>query len=88
MLDVNDTRAEMLFCSCVQPSDQPTRTQIVESIAAVARTLGCRSCAETLAQEFGEHPEAAAVRMRWARTVVADTYRRPGRNGQASRSAS
>ena len=29
------------------------------------------SCAGRVAQEFGDHPEAAAARMRWARAAVA-----------------
>ena len=32
--------------------------------------LGAAGCAERVAQEFGDHPETAAVRMRWARTAV------------------
>ena len=33
--------------------------------------LGAAGCAGRVAQEFGDHPETAAVRMRWARTAVA-----------------
>ena len=33
--------------------------------------LGAAGCAGRVAQEFGDHPEAAAARMRWARATVA-----------------
>jgi hypothetical protein len=36
--------------------------------AAISRTLqqlGVRGCAGQMAQEFGDHPDAAARRMRW-----------------------
>jgi hypothetical protein len=39
-------------------------------IAAVQR-YGPRGCAGLMAQEFGDHPDAAARRMRWARTLAA-----------------
>ena len=38
--------------------------------------LGAAGCAGRVAQEFGDHPEAAAARMRWARTAVAALERR------------
>jgi hypothetical protein len=33
--------------------------------------FGPLGCAERVAQEFGDHPEAAVTRMRWARTLTA-----------------
>jgi hypothetical protein len=33
--------------------------------------LGTRGCAEKMAQEFGDHPDVAAERMRWARQLAA-----------------
>ena len=41
------------------------------------RRLGTRGCAGVMAQEFGDHPEAAAARMRWARQVIGEG---PGRH--------
>jgi hypothetical protein len=38
--------------------------------------FGTRGCAGRMAQEFGDHPEAAAERMRWIRQLVAEA---PGR---------
>ncbi len=31
---------------------------------------GAAGCAGRVAQEFGDHPESAAVRMRWARAAA------------------
>ena len=38
------------------------------------KTDGIRGCAARMAQEFGDHPEAACDRMRWARQVVAGLH--------------
>jgi hypothetical protein len=49
------------------------------------RKLGGRGCAELVAQEFGDHPDTAVARMRWARTVVAQAF---GGSGPRSAHAS
>lgn len=67
---VNDLRAEALFCSPLQPSDAPTFTQVDDAITAALLTYTAEGCSGLLAQEFGDHPEAAAQRMRWCRTTV------------------
>jgi hypothetical protein len=36
-----------------------------------------------VAQEYGEHPETAVLRMRWARAAVAGTYGDPGANASS-----
>ncbi len=67
--------------SALQRSEQPSDDQIRQAAAAAVRTLGPRGCAERVAQEFGDHPETAAARMRWARTradeVLADQVPQP-----------
>jgi hypothetical protein len=40
-------------------------------VAETVRGFGSRGCAARVAQEFGDHPETAAARMRWAR-IAAD----------------
>lgn len=66
------TRAEALFASALQPSDRPTVTQIRTAIARSVRTYGgARGCAAALAAEYGEHPETASARMRWALDTAA-----------------
>jgi hypothetical protein len=65
-------RAEALFASCLQPSDHPACAQIDDAIQVAIRTHGgvC-GCAAALAAEYGEHPDTAAERMRWALALAA-----------------
>ena len=62
--------ADALFVSAVQRSDEPSGDQVREAIAAAVRAYGARGCAERVAQEFGDHPETAVWRMRWARAAA------------------
>jgi hypothetical protein len=66
--------ADALFVSVVQRSDEPSRDQVREAIAAAVRAYGDRGCAERVAQEFGDHPEAAVARMRWARAAAGEAF--------------
>lgn len=60
-------RAEALFVSDLQPSDQPTAAQVARAIdESLAVRGGAAGCAAVMAAEYGEHPETAALRMRWA----------------------
>lgn len=70
-LNVIDARCEALFASGLQRSDEPTAAAVAEAISRTVRELGTRGCAARMAQEFGDHPESAAERMRWARQLVA-----------------
>ncbi|SNY66197.1 hypothetical protein [Paractinoplanes atraurantiacus] len=63
-------RAEALFASRLQPSDQPTAVQVRAAITVTLHALGIRGCAARLAEETGEHPEASARRMSWAIAVI------------------
>jgi hypothetical protein len=67
-------RAEALFCSQVQPSEKPDGTRVAKSIAAMIRVHGSHGCACQVAAAFGDHPDIALERMRWARDTVAVTY--------------
>jgi len=64
------TLAEALFASPLRPADRPAAAQVRDAIAASLRTLGITGCLGVMAQEFGEHPQTAAARMRWALGVV------------------
>ncbi|BBH67203.1 hypothetical protein ACTI_38880 [Actinoplanes sp. OR16] len=68
MLD--DVRSEALFASDVQRSQEPTAELIRAAVIAMMERLGTTGCAEKVAEEFGEHPECALNRMRWARTAT------------------
>ena len=60
-----------LFASALQRSDDLSAGQIRQAIAAALDGSGAAGCAGRVAQEFGDHPETAAGRMRWARATVA-----------------
>jgi hypothetical protein len=70
-LNVSDARCEALFASWLQPSHAPATETVAEAINWSMRQFGIRGCVSRMAQEFGDHPEAAAERMRWVRRVVA-----------------
>jgi hypothetical protein len=70
-LDINAVRCEALFASALQRSDRPSPAQVRAAIRRTVRALGSRGCAARVAQEFGDHPEVAVERMRWARWLVA-----------------
>jgi hypothetical protein len=70
-LNVSDAWCEALFASSLQPSDAPTAERVAEAIETTAWQFGIGGCAGRMAQEFGDHPEAAAERMRWVRQLVA-----------------
>lgn len=85
-LSTSTVRADALFASDLQRCDEPSAAQVDQAIAAAVRALGAHGCAARVAQEYGEHPETAAVRMRWARaraasglgwTSPASVHRRP-----------
>jgi hypothetical protein len=80
-------RAEALFASGLQRCDDPGPGQVRQAIAAALRALDCCGCAGRVAQEFGDHPETALLRMRWARAVAgaafADSAQQPGEGADA-----
>jgi hypothetical protein len=69
---LNDSVSEALFASSLQPSDAPSAEAVTEAIGRTVRQLGPALCTSRVAQEFGDHPEAAADRMCWARQLIAD----------------
>jgi hypothetical protein len=69
-LTISTARADALFASSLQRSDQPTPAQVHQAIAAALAALGIDGCAARVAQAYGDHPETAVLRMRWARATV------------------
>jgi hypothetical protein len=67
----SEARCEALFASALQPSDTPAADVIARAIGLARQRFGARGCAEAMAQELGDHPDAAAERMRSARQVAA-----------------
>lgn len=58
-------RAEALFLSDLQPSQHPSPDQVATAIEAGLRKWGA-GCAAAAAALYGEHPDTAPTRMRWA----------------------
>jgi hypothetical protein len=73
-LELDDVRTEALFASDVQRSQQPTAELIRATVVATVDRLGETGCAELVAQEFGEHPDCALGRMRWARQAARSAF--------------
>jgi hypothetical protein len=67
---ISTVRADALFASALQRSDQPAAAQVEQAITAAVRAYGSSGCAARVAQAYGEHPETAVLRMRWARAIV------------------
>jgi hypothetical protein len=68
--NVDEARCEALFVSDLQRTDAADTAVLAENVSAAIRRFGVRGCASLMAQEFGEHPEAAADRMRWVRELI------------------
>ena len=77
-LSISAARADALFASTLQRSDKPSAWQVRQAIAEAVAAHGSRGCAARVAQAFGEQPETAVTRMRWAHATVADVFGRPG----------
>ena len=73
-LSVSAARADALFVSALQRSEELSTGQVRQAVVSAVRAFGSRGCAERVAQEFGDHPDTAVARMRWARTVAAETF--------------
>jgi hypothetical protein len=73
-LSISAARADALFVSALQRSEELSTGQVRQAVAAAVRTFGSRGCAERVAQEFGDHPDTAVARMRWARLAAAEAF--------------
>jgi hypothetical protein len=69
--------ADALFASVLQRSDNPSASQVRRAIAAAVHAYGGLGCIQRVAQEFGDHPETAVDRMRWARAVADELFATP-----------
>lgn len=77
-LSASAVRADAVFASDLQHRDEPSAGQVRQTVAAAIWAFGCPGCAGRVAQEFGDHPETAVTRMRWARQVVGIAFGEPG----------
>jgi hypothetical protein len=77
-LSISGLQADALFASGLQRCDEPSGSQVRQAIATAIREFGYRGCVARVAQEFGDHPETAVIRMRWARTAAGAAFADPG----------
>ena len=82
---ISAVRADALFASVMQRSDEPTDDQVRKAVGAAVRAYGSRGCAERVAQEFGDHPETALPRMRWARAAAGAAFGWPEQAPEGTR---
>ena len=80
----SDVWADALFASVLQRSDSPSAGQVRKAIAGAVRAYGALGCVHRVAEEFGDHPEAATDRMRWARAVAGQLFAAPSAPAQQS----
>ena len=73
-LSISGTRANALFASPLQRSYDPSARQVRQAIATTIGAYGARGCAARVAQAYGEHPDTAIARMRWALAAVASAF--------------
>jgi hypothetical protein len=70
-------RAAALFASALQPSGSPSPDQVRRAVTTALRRLGSSGCAAQAAGEYGDHPDTAVARMRWALAAVRMVYPQP-----------
>jgi hypothetical protein len=85
---VTGARHAALFASGLQRSDAPTAVIAADEITATVRRFGIRGCLSRMAQEFGDHPDAAVERMRWICQLTAQIPAWPHRPASAGRPGS
>ena len=76
-LSIAAFQADAVFVSRLQRCDEPSAAQVRQAIATAICMFGCSGCAGRVAQEFGDHPETAVIRMRWALNMVRDAFADP-----------
>jgi hypothetical protein len=81
-------RAAALFASELPTGSRPGDAAVHAAIAATVRACGgTHGCVATMATAYGDCPETAAPRMRWALGVLTGrqaSRRRPGRGSIAA----
>ena len=67
---VQSEYAYAVFASSIEPGDGLSVAELEELVLATLSARGASGCAACAAREFGDHPEAAVARMRWALVVA------------------
>lgn len=68
------TLCDALFASCMQSSQRPSAGDVRAAIADTLARRDAAHCVAQVAQEFGDHPEIAIIRMHWAISAVTAAY--------------
>jgi hypothetical protein len=63
-------RAAALFASPLPTGSRPGSSDIGAAIAASVQACGTRGCVAAMAAAYGDYPETAAARMRWALSLA------------------
>lgn len=74
MVSVIDNRAEALFVSRWDASDRPCAALVRDEVWVWSRRLSPAERSGLVAQEFGDHPQAAVERMEWCRRAVREAF--------------
>jgi hypothetical protein len=72
-LNLTDARCA-LFASALQRSESPSAAVVAAAIRAAVTDFGLCGCLDRMAQEFGDHPEAASERMQWASQLATELW--------------
>jgi len=74
-------RAAALFASDLPTGSRLTQSDVDATIAASVRACGgTRGCVAIMAAAYGDYPETAAPRMRWALYLVAARREEPDKH--------
>jgi hypothetical protein len=73
-LQCSDLQCPDLQGSDLQGCDGPAAERVRRAVATTLRQRGIRGCAAQVAGEFGDHPDTAVPRMRWALAMVRSAY--------------
>lgn len=73
--------AEAIFASTLQPSQVVTPAEAWAAVTEAITRHGAQGCVDILAREYGDHPESAAPRMRFARELAATLTATPALAG-------
>jgi len=76
-LSIGAVQADAVFASGLQPCGECSADQVRQAVAAAIEGHGRSGCAGRVAQEFGDHPDTAMMRMRWARAVAREAFAEP-----------
>jgi hypothetical protein len=68
--NVTALRADALFASALQRSDELSPGQIRRAVAVALDVHGVAGCDGRMAQKFGDHPETAKASMSWRRNRI------------------